>query len=239
MRPAIHRYRSIVADSQRWEGFEFRDDDIVISTPAKCGTTWMQMLCALVVFQTPELPARLTELSPWLDMQTAPRDEVVAALKAQEHRRFIKSHTPFDGLPYDRRVTYIAVGRDPRDVAVSWDNHFNNMNLDTVIGHRVEAAGMDDLAELVPNGMSEPAADPVDRFWHWMEGEGNTDEDIFGLVGMLHHVDTFWERRNDDNVALFHYADMKADLDGEMRRLASVLNIDVDASRWDELVAAA
>src|SRR3954469_11443865 len=130
MRPAIQRYRSLVADSQRWEGLQFRDDDIVISTPPKCGTTWMQMLCALLVFQTPDLPHRLTELSPWLDMLTAPRDEVVASLDAQEHRRFIKSHTPLDGLPYDERVTYICVGRDPRDVAVSCAHHLANLDLE-------------------------------------------------------------------------------------------------------------
>src|SRR6266550_4465854 len=133
MRPAVRRYRSLVSDSGRWEGFHFRDDDIVISTPPKCGTTWMQMLCALLVFQTPDLPARLTELSPWLDIQTAVRDDVVAGLEAQEHRRFMKSHTPLDGLPFDARVTYICVGRDPRDVGVSWDNHFENLNLPVFI----------------------------------------------------------------------------------------------------------
>src|SRR4029077_16572391 len=129
MSEARRRYRNVIMDSQRWDGFEFRDDDIVISTPAKCGTTWMQMLCALLVFQTADLPRPLTELSPWVDMQTAARDDVVAKLEAQTHRRFIKSHTPLDGLPYDERVTYISVGRDPRDVALSWDNHFANMNL--------------------------------------------------------------------------------------------------------------
>src|SRR4051812_39523534 len=152
MRAPERRYRSMVADSGRREGFEFRDDDIVISTPAKCGTTWMQMLCALAVFQTPELPGRLTELSPWLDMQTAPRDEVVAALGAQNHRRFIKSHTPLDGLPYDERVTYVCVGRDPRDVAVSWANHMENINLEVFIGARAAAVGLDDLAEIMPDG---------------------------------------------------------------------------------------
>jgi hypothetical protein len=91
----------------------------------------------------------------------------------------------------------------------------------------------------MPDGMPESAADPIDRFWEWMVSEGLTDEDISGLVGMINHLRTFWDRRADDNIALFHYADLKADLDGEMRRLASVLNIEVDEGRWDELVTAA
>jgi hypothetical protein len=109
----VRRYRSIVADNQRWEGFELRADDIVISTPAKCGTTWMQMICALLIFQDPALPAPLSELSPWLDMVLYPLDETRAALAAQTHRRFIKTHTPLDGIPFDERVTYVFVARCP------------------------------------------------------------------------------------------------------------------------------
>jgi aryl sulfotransferase len=41
------RYRTVMYDSARWEGFSFRPDDIVITTPPKCGTTWTQMVGAL------------------------------------------------------------------------------------------------------------------------------------------------------------------------------------------------
>ena len=99
--PALPRYKTILSDSWRWNGFVFRDDDIVISTPPKCGTTWTQMICALLVFQTPELPDQLDRLSPWLDMLTRDLPSVVADLDAQRHRRFIKSHAPYDGLPHD------------------------------------------------------------------------------------------------------------------------------------------
>src|SRR3954449_10478650 len=116
----LRRYRNFVADSARWAGFVFRDDDIVIATPAKCGTTSMQMLCALLIFRTPKLSGPLAEISPWLDMQTRPLDEVLAALDEMTHRRFIKTHTPLDGLPWDPRVTYLHVIRDPRDAAMSW-----------------------------------------------------------------------------------------------------------------------
>ena len=52
------RHRSVVEDSARWEGFPFRADDIVISAPPKSGTTWMQTLCAMLVFDELELAAR-------------------------------------------------------------------------------------------------------------------------------------------------------------------------------------
>jgi aryl sulfotransferase len=113
------RYRSADEDSARWLGFPFRPGDIVISTRSKSGTTWVQMICALLVFQTPDLPAPLSELSPWLDWLVTPRDEVYTRLAAQNHRRFVKTHTPLDGIPLDPRATYVVVARHPLDRAVS------------------------------------------------------------------------------------------------------------------------
>ena len=102
----------------------------------------MQMICAPLIFQDPVLPGRLTELSPWVDVQTEAADDMLATLAEQTHRRFIQEpRTPFDGLPFDERATYICVGRDPRDVAISWDHHFANMNLAVIIGARVAAVG--------------------------------------------------------------------------------------------------
>ena len=90
------RYRDLIADSARWEGDPFRADDIIIDTPSKSGTTWMQTLCAMLVFDSVEFGRPLTEISPSLEMQINNRAEVLASLEAQEHRRFIKSHTPLD-----------------------------------------------------------------------------------------------------------------------------------------------
>src|SRR3954453_9365018 len=156
----LTRYRSVVADSARWEGFRFRSGDIVISTPPKCGTTWMQRLVALLIFDTVELPAPVAKLSPWLDMQLAPLDDVLALLDAQPHRRFIKTHTPLDGVPYDEGVTYICVGRDPRDVAVSSRHHMSNMDGERFLAARAAAVGLQDLAELGRNDPAPP--EPLD-----------------------------------------------------------------------------
>ncbi len=153
--PERAHYRTLISDSARWDGFELRAGDIVISTPAKCGTTWTQMICALLVFQTDALPDSLDRMSPWLDMLTRDRADVVADLAAQTHRRFIKTHTPLDGLPSDERVTYICVGRDPRDVALSWDNHMANMDLIALLTARDAAVGNEDLAELLPDGPAD------------------------------------------------------------------------------------
>ena len=122
------RYRSGDEDSGRWLGFPFRDGDIVISSRSKHGTTWMQMICALLVHRTPELPRPLADISPWLDWLGTPRDEVVEDLQAQTHRRIIKTHTPLDGLPLDRRATFVVVARHPLDAAISLYHQGDNLD---------------------------------------------------------------------------------------------------------------
>jgi hypothetical protein len=55
------------------------------------------------------------------------------------------------------------------------------------------------------------------------------------LASMLHHLDTAWQIRREANVALFHYADLQADLEGELLRLARVLGIPCSPERAREL----
>jgi len=168
---AVRRYEGTVFDSRRWDGFELRPGDIVISTPPKCGTTWTQMICALLIFQEPELALPLDRLSPWIDMVTRSRTEVFAELEAQTHRRFIKTHTPLDGIANDPSITYICVGRDPRDVALSMNRHIDNMKIGAFLELRERAAAIDGV-ELGPLPASLPRPDGErDRFWRWVDDE--------------------------------------------------------------------
>ncbi len=164
------RYRSIVQDSARWTRFPFRADNIVISTPPKSGTTWMQTLCAMLVFDEITFNRPLTDISPWLDMQTRDRIEVVASLEAQEHRRFIKTHTPLDGVPVAEGVTYICVARDPRDVALSFQHHWANLDHDAFMAARARAVGLSDLEEFGPPPGPLPEG-PLERFWLWADAD--------------------------------------------------------------------
>ncbi|MFC6023356.1 sulfotransferase domain-containing protein [Plantactinospora solaniradicis] len=227
-------------DSSRWDGFAFRDGDIVISTPPKCGTTWTQMICALLIFQSTEFPRPLDEMSVWPDALFRPHDDLLAELAAQRHRRFMKTHTPFDGLPHDDRVTYICVGRDPRDTAISFDNHVKNTDPDAATAVRAAAVARGDVAEASPGGRAAPMPEGPGsarhRFWGWIY---NDEDVVVGLPAMLRLLDSFWRARHQPNVVLLHYAAMKADLDGTMRGLATQLGIEIPEERWPELVRAA
>ncbi|SRR6056297_728012 len=138
------RYLSADEDSARWLDFNFRDGDIVISARSKSGTTWVQMICALLIFDTPDLPRPLAELSPWLDWLVLSKDDLFEDLGAQSHRRFMKTHTPLDGLPDNDGVTYIVVARHLLDAAVSLYHQSRNINRRRI----AELTGNPDLARL-------------------------------------------------------------------------------------------
>jgi aryl sulfotransferase len=88
-------YRNIVSDNRRWLGFQHRLGDVVVATPPKCGTTWMQTIVATLLFPTGDLPAPVMVLAPWIDMRRLPIDDVLAGLEAQQHRRAMKTiHRP-------------------------------------------------------------------------------------------------------------------------------------------------
>jgi aryl sulfotransferase len=224
------RYQSADEDSARWLGFPYRDGDIVISTRSKTGTTWVQMICALLVFQTPRIPAPISELSPWLDHLIAPRDQVLAMLAAQEHRRFIKTHTPLDGLPLDPRASYLVTARHPLDTAVSLYHHSNNIDRPR-------------WRKLI--GQPEPAEpwSPLPPLDEWLRAyisrEADPRESLDSLPGLMWHLSDAWARRGEPNVLLVHYDNLIADLPGQMRWLAGRLGIAVAESAWPALVQAA
>jgi aryl sulfotransferase len=223
------RYKTAHQDSARWSELEFRPGDIVISTRPRSGTTWMQMICALLVFQDPELPAPLSELSPWLDWKTTPLAEVLSALAAQRHRRFIKTHTPLDGLPLDPRVTYVVVARHPLDAAVSLYHHYANLDV----------RRLSRLQGLPDPGPEAPAAPLREWLRSWTGQDARPEDHLASLPGSMRHAADAWARRDAPNVVLAHYADLSADLPGEMRRMAGRLGVTVPAGRWPTLLSAA
>ena len=95
-------------DSTIWNDYKFRDDDIIISTYAKTGTTWVQQIVSQLIFDGEEgLP--VADMSPWLDLRVPPKDVKLAEVEAQTHRRFIKTHLPVEALVFSPKVKYLFV----------------------------------------------------------------------------------------------------------------------------------
>src|SRR4051812_5211571 len=172
-------------------------------------------------------------------MVTRARTEVFADLQAQTHRRFLKTHTPLDGVPNDPTVTYICVGRDPRDVGVSIDHHIDNTDIGAFLMAREQAAAIDGI-ELEPLRPRPPRPDGErDRFWQWVDDETPSTQVGSSLRRTVEHLKTFCDAADKLDVVSLHYDDLKPDLEGQMRQLATRLGIQVDERLWPRLAHAA
>jgi len=203
-------YNGFITEARRWSSFRHRPDDIFICTPPKCGTTWTQAICAMLVFGRADIDVQPGNISPWLDANFMPEAAVNAMLEAQTHRRYLKTHTPLDGIPYFPECQYLAVFRDPRDAYFSMANHLVNMNLPP------DAPPVPRRAETFEEWASEP----------WVPGQAQQ----LSLSFVLHHLETFWNYRYLPNLHLFHYSDLKRDLPGGVRAMAKAIGVKLDES---------
>lgn len=190
----------------------------------------MQGIVASLLWPDGHAPGFFGELSPWLEWRLGPVEEVLARLDAQDHRRFIKTHTAADGLPIYDGVRYVVVGRDGRDVFMSLINHWDKMR-HGVIRMLNELAG-DDVPDLpVWHG-------DVHAFFDSFVSKGSFPWERDGAPWWSHfnHCATWWELRDEPNVLFVHYNDLLADLEGEMRRVAEFCRIEVPDDAWPAVV---
>ena len=80
--PAERDYDGPETDSQRWSAFAPRMDDIVVCTPSKSGTTWVQAILALLLTGDPQVDAAPATQAPWIDMRDEPLETLLARLEA-------------------------------------------------------------------------------------------------------------------------------------------------------------
>jgi aryl sulfotransferase len=156
--------RTPLLDSTMWDGFRFRPDDVVIATYAKAGTTWTQQIVAQLIFGGRE-GIDVAALSPWLDLRIPAKEVKHAALEAQRHRRFIKTHLPVDALVFSPAAKYIYIGRDGRDIVWSLYNHHVDLSDDW---YRL----YNDTPGRVGPPIPRPPASIRQYFLEWLERDG-------------------------------------------------------------------
>ncbi len=226
----VRTYQHHLLDSTRWDRFEPRAGDVLISTSYKSGTTWMQRIVSLLLFGPGPLPAPLSRLSPWVDARPPSLEQMIERLERQEHRRFVKSHLPLDALPYWPEVRYLWVARDTRDVFMSLWNHYSSMTEET----REQLSAGSSTGEAFPRSPDDPR-----DFWQsWITRPSFPwESDGWPYWSHHYHAASFWQHRRLPNLLLVHYNDLQADLAGQMQRVARFLGIDVAEERWPALVA--
>jgi aryl sulfotransferase len=209
-------------DSTLWNDFAFRDDDIIIATYAKSGTTWVQQIVSQLIFNGAE-GLEVAHMSPWLDLRVPPREVKLPEVEAQTHRRFIKTHLPVDALVFSPKAKYIYIGRDGRDVVWSMYNHHANAN-------ELWYQALNDTPGRVGPPIAPPPDSVVQYFHDWLARDGHP------FWPFWENIRSWWAIRDLPNVLLVHFADLKADMPGQIRRIAGFLDIPVDEAKWPAIL---
>jgi hypothetical protein len=203
---------------------QWRDGDIVISVPAKSGTTWTMNIVHQLRSGGDDGFVDVYAEVPWLEFVPAPDadiDELVARFdQMPDHRRrAFKTHSAPGELPYlapgdGADVSYVVVMRNP-DEAIASMRPFLDRHSDAWW----ELWG-------IPK---EPVIGPDFAAFFSGMGQGL----LFGVFAFLA---AWWPLRHNDNVLFVHYADLVREPEAQIRRISDFLGFEVDDRDWPSIL---
>lgn len=106
--------------------YELRDDDVILVTYPKSGTTWVQMILKCLyekngVSKDARISSRnqLSQALPWIELME--REE----FDGMSSPRIMTTHEAYKDVVYapESKAKYIYLSRNPKDVAVSFYHH--------------------------------------------------------------------------------------------------------------------
>ncbi len=212
-------------DETMQQRMAWRDGDVVVAVPPKSGTTWTMNIVHQLRSGGDAGFADVYAEVPWIEFvpnPTADRDAIVAALDAMPHHRFraFKSHALPGTVPYfapgdGKAVRYIVVVRNPDEAVASFYPFIN--------------AHADGFFEAWQVPRRAIAGDSFEEFFAGIGSHGIAPW-IFGFVA------GWWTLRDQPNVLLMHYNDMKRDHEGSVRRIAEFLGIELPAEQFADVL---
>jgi aryl sulfotransferase len=214
--------QNALTDSARWKNISIRETDVVIASYAKSGTTWLQQIVGQILSKG-NPAVEVAKVSPWIDMRVVPQ-EVYATLETSNKRRFFKTHSPPHAIPYSPHAKYLYIGRDGRDICWSMHNHFSSFTDEFI-----------KAVNIIPGRVGPPLErgppEVHDFYLNWMKTNGAP------LLSMWDNVRWWWEVRQFPNVRLVHFNDLKADLEGSVRRISAFLEVELGEVDLPKIVA--
>ena len=205
----IHHWSS--TEKWRWgqSMWDYRPQagDVFVCTYAKSGTNWMMQIVHQIAHRGAGEFAHIHDVVPWPD---AMEQRVVPAqmhdpIDSPTGLRAVKTHLDQQYVRFGSQPRYLHVVRDPKDCFVS-SYHF---------GLGLLRGFMD--VDLSPEVWLEEFMSPRFMFSSWPA-----------------HTAGWWAERHQPNVALVTFDGLKRDLEGEVRRIAAFLGVDLTA---EELAA--
>jgi len=209
-------------DPEMQQQIAWRDQDILISVPVKSGTTWtMNIVYQLLTGGDPNFEDIYAEV-PWIEILTRPGMPVQELLERVENMnlerpRAFKTHSAPPVLPYiepggGKDVRYIVVFRNPEEALVS-AKPFLEQHTDEWY----------ELWQAPKGAMTRP---DFQAFYYEVLDAMGMNAALFGFL------QSWWPLRGRPNVLFLHFANMKRDHQGSLRRIADFIGAHPTAEEW-------
>lgn len=208
--------------------FKFKKGDIVVSVPIKCGTNWTMFIVYSILTRAAAIDfVDLYDRVPWLELkwfhyQTI--DERVSYLEnlnynTPGHRSFkthltVSNEPTNDSIRFCSEVKYIFTLRNPCDTIASLAPFFE--------GHSdlfFEKWGIPDAKKELTD---------IEKLVSLME------KDEFPPNFFRHCVE-IWKLRNEKNVLLLHFTDLKTDLKEQVKKVTQFLECPITEEMVEEI----
>jgi aryl sulfotransferase len=213
--------QNALMDSTRWKNVSIREDDVIIASYSKSGTTWLQQIVGQILSKG-NPAVEVAKVSPWIDMRLMP-PEAYAALEASSQRRFFKTHSPPHAIPYKHDAKYIYIGRDGRDICWSLHNHFSSLTDEFL-------QALNAVPDRKGPALQRGPQDIHEFYLNWMATNGAP------AWSMWDNVRWWWAVRALPNVKFVHFNELKADLTGSIGDIASFLDVTLDETDLPRIV---
>jgi len=192
-----------------FEGYVPNDSDIFVTTYSKSGTNWALQIATQIAWRGEAEFEHIHEVVAW-------PESIFAGIVALDDRRpidgcptgkrAIKTVSDTAFVPYSKEATYITVLRDPKDVLVSAFHFLNGVF--GLTGH----VTIEQWLALFLDPSRFPAGS-----WPL-------------------HAASFWAWRDRPNVEVLFYADMKADLQGAVEKVAKAMRVELSKAELERVV---
>ncbi|XP_069838343.1 sulfotransferase 1C2-like isoform X2 [Dendropsophus ebraccatus] len=180
------------------KNFQAREDDILIATFPKAGTTWMQEIVDLIMLNGDverSMRAPCFIKVPFIDVNAKPLMSGVEAANTMESPRLIKTHLPIQLVPpsfWEKNVKVIYLARNAKDCMVSY-YHFQRMN----------------------KGLPDPGT--------WDEYFSSFLAGNIAWGSWFDHVIGWWKAKDERQILYVFYEDMIEDPEREIRKVSNFL----------------
>lgn len=193
------------------------NDEIIITTSPKAGTTWLQQICHQIRSATRGGDMTFTEISmavPWLELAYDQGQNIDDPQYGEDIQlpRLFKTHAWEPHAPKGCKV--IVCVRDPADVVLSFYKFFEDW--------------------FFPSG-----AISIDAFTREFWLARGVPPSRMNNASYFHHLLSWYNRRNDPNILFLCYEDLKSDLKAQVTKIAAFMSTDKHDFTKDEIITQA